>query len=185
MELTARRGEVAIHHARTGDAPRFVYPVDIVRWRSCAVAVSGVFGPEIAGRSPLFRPGDVTCECFWRDRWWNVIAGYDGDTGDLRGYYCNIAYPPQFIEGDAPRVSYVDLDLDILVFPDGTTELHDEDEFARYREQFAYPAETVARAWQTVNDVTARIRRRAHPFRFAPLPALLRRLRPPECPPLS
>lgn len=175
-----QRGTVVIHHARTGDAPKFAYPVDFVRQRECAVIVSGVFGAEIAGRSPIYRPGDVTCEFFWAGRWWNTIAGFDPITGELRGYYCNVAYPPQFVAGDTPRVSYVDLDLDIVVFPDGRHELHDADEFAEYSARYAYPAETVARAWQTVEEIRRRIERRAHPFRFEPLDALLRRLRIPD-----
>lgn len=170
---------VAIHHARAGDAPRFSYPVRVLRWRPCHVIVSGVFGPEVAGRSPIFKPGDLTCEFFWTGRWWNVIAGYDATTGDLTGYYCNVAKPPIWTEDGARRVAYTDLDLDLIVFPDGRVELHDEDEFAAYAAQYAYPAATVARAWQAVDDLRARIARRAHPFRFESLPALAARLKLP------
>jgi protein associated with RNAse G/E len=171
--ITAR---VAIHHARAGEQPRFSYPVDVLRWRSCHAIVSGVFGPEVAGRSPIFRPGDVTAEFFWRARWWNVIAGYDAGTGALRGYYCNVAKTPRWQIEPAPVIAYTDLDLDIVVFPDGRIELHDEDEFVRYAAQFHYPARTVERARRTVDELTARIERRAHPFRFESLPALCTRL---------
>ena len=174
---------VAIHHARAGVNERFSYPVDVWRWRPCHVIVSGVFGPEVAGRSPIFRPGDVTAEFFWRDRWWNVIAGYDAITGDLRGYYCNVAKTPRWRTEPAPVIAYTDLDLDIVVFPDGRIELHDEDEFVEYAARFHYSARTIERARRTVDEIIARIERRAHPFRFESLPALCTRLKLPAAMP--
>ena len=178
-----RTAHVAIYHARSGDSPKFSYPVNVLRWRPCHVIVSGVFGPEVEGRSPIFRPGDVTAEFFWRDRWWNVIAGYAASTGALRGYYCNVAKTPRWSVEPAPVIAYTDLDLDIVVFPDGRIELHDEDEFVRYGAQFGYSPRTVERARRTVHEIIARIERRAHPFRFESLPALSARLRmPPPAP---
>jgi len=170
---------VALYHARTGDQPRFSYPVRVLRWRPCHVIVSGVFGPEVAGRSPIFRPGDVTAEFFWRARWWNAIAGYDATSGDLRGYYCNIARPPQWRTEPEPTVAYTDLDLDLVIFPDGRGELHDEDEFVDYAARYHYSPHTVERARRTVDELRAHIDRRAHPFRFESLPALCDRLRVP------
>jgi len=167
---------VAIHHARAGEKERFSYPVDVLRWRPCYVIVSGVFGPEVEGRSPIFRPGDVTAEFFWRDRWWNVIAGYDAGTGALRGYYCNVAKTPRWHVEPAPVIAYTDLDLDLVVFPDGRIELHDEDEFVQYAARYQYSAWTIERARRTVDEVIARVERRAHPFRFESLPALRTRL---------
>ncbi|MCA1666187.1 MAG: DUF402 domain-containing protein [Thermomicrobia bacterium] len=170
---------VALYHARTGDQPRFSYPVHVLRWRSCHVVVSGVFGPEVAGRSPIFRPGDVTAEFFWRDRWWNVIAGYDAPSGELRGYYCNVAQTPHWQIAPEPTISYIDLDLDLVIFPDGRVELHDEDEFTAYAARFHYPPRIVERARRTVAELRDHVERRAHPFRFESLPALCERLRVP------
>ena len=178
-DLERSRAHVALYHARTGERPRFSYPVDVLRWRSCHVIVSGVFGPEVEGRSPIFRPGDVTAEFFWRDRWWNVIAGYDAADGCLRGYYCNVAKTPRWHAQPEPVIAYTDLDLDLVVFPDGRVELHDEDEFVDYAARFEYPERTIARARRTVDEIIERIERRAHPFRFESLPALCTRLRLP------
>jgi len=175
-ETTPTKARVALYHARTGAKPRFSYPVRVLRWRSCHVIVSGVFGPEVAGRSPIFRPSDVTAEFFWRDRWWNAIAGYDAASGDLRGYYCNVARPPQWRTEPEPIVAYTDLDLDLVIFPDGRVELHDEDEFADYAARYHYAPRTVERARRTVDELRAHIDRRAHPFRFESLSALCGRL---------
>ncbi|MHB8647084.1 MAG: DUF402 domain-containing protein [Thermomicrobiales bacterium] len=149
------KARVALYHARTGARPRFSYPVQVLRWQSCHVIVSGVFGQEIAGRSPIFQPGDRTAEFFWRDRWWNVIAGYDAASGDLRGYYCNVARTPRWQREPEPVITYADLDLDLVVFPNGRVELHDEDEFADYAARYSYPARTVERARRTVDELRA------------------------------
>lgn len=170
---------VAIYHARTGDAPKFTYPVRVLRWRPCHVTVSGVFGPEVAGRSPLFRPGDRTVEFFWAHRWWNVIAGYRPDSGALAGYYCNVARAPRWQIAPAPVVAYTDLDLDLIVFPDGRMQLDDEEEFTTYAARYAYPTPVVERARRTVDEMRARVARRAHPFRFEDLATLCARLRVP------
>jgi protein associated with RNAse G/E len=170
---------VAIHHARAGDRERFSYPVEVLRWRPCHVIVSGVFGPEVAGRSPIFRPGDLSVEFYWSDRWWNVTAAYEPTTGALKGYYCNVAKPSRWRAEPEPIIMYTDLDLDLIVFPDGRIELHDEDEFVQYAAQYHYPARTIERARRTVDEIIARIERRAHPFRFESLPALRARLKIP------
>jgi protein associated with RNAse G/E len=171
---------VALYHARSGDRPRFSYPVRVLRWRPCHVIVSGVFGPEVEGRSPIFRPGDLTAEFFWRDRWWNVIAGYDAASGDLRGFYCNVARTPRWQTAPEPTIAYTDLDLDLVIFPDGRVELHDEDEFADYAARYHYPPRVVERARRTVDELRERVTRRAHPFRFESLPALCDRLHVPD-----
>ena len=44
----------------------------------------------------------------------------------LRGWYCNVG-KPALLDGDC--LSYVDLALDLLVFPDGRQVVLDEDEF--------------------------------------------------------
>lgn len=78
---------VESYHPRTGEKPKFGYPVRVLRWRPCHVIVSGVFGPEVEGRSPIFRPGDLAMEFYWSDRWWNVTTAYEPTTGALGGYY--------------------------------------------------------------------------------------------------
>lgn len=75
---------------------------------------------------PLLR-GDRFVETYYSDRWYNVFAIYSREDGSLRGWYCNITRPALFQDG---MVSYVDLALDLLVFPDGRQLVLDEDEFA-------------------------------------------------------
>src|SRR5207253_1084068 len=58
--------------------------------------------------------GTRTVEYYWLDRWYNVFRFLQAD-GSTRLYYCNINMPP-ILRGDV--LSYVDLDIDVLVQPD-------------------------------------------------------------------
>jgi predicted RNA-binding protein associated with RNAse of E/G family len=71
--------------------------------------------------------GDRFLETYFFDRWYNIFEIHDRETDALKGWYCNVTYPAEFVEG---RVSYVDLALDLLVYPDGRQLVLDEDEFA-------------------------------------------------------
>ena len=72
------------------------------------------------------RKGDRFVERHYADRWYNVFAVYDGTSGQLKGWYCNITRPAR-IDGD--QVSADDLALDLIVMPDGSWTVLDEPEF--------------------------------------------------------
>lgn len=72
------------------------------------------------------RRGDRFVEIFYSKRWYNIFEIYDRDEDTLKGWYCNIGFPAEIEDG---RVSYRDLALDLLVFPDGRQFVLDENEF--------------------------------------------------------
>ena len=74
----------------------------------------------------VFKRGDRFIEYYYADRWYNIFVIHDGDSGDRKGWYCNIGKPAVIEEG---TVSYVDLALDLWVSVDGTQIVLDEDEF--------------------------------------------------------
>jgi hypothetical protein len=74
----------------------------------------------------VFRRGDIFTEWFYSDRWYNVFRVEDGQTGALKGWYCNITRPAT-ITDDSVRAD--DLALDIYVLPNGNILLLDEEEF--------------------------------------------------------
>lgn len=97
---------------------------------------------------------------FWRDRWYNVFRlSRPGCRTAL--WYCNITTPPTF---DGCQLGYVDLDLDVKVFPNGCIELLDEDEFCEHSRRFRYPPEVIARARAAAEEVQDLARRKAFPF---------------------
>lgn len=73
----------------------------------------------------VFERGDVFYEFYYFDRWYNVFQIYSKD-GDLKGWYCNITAPARVADGE---LTFVDLALDLFVYPDRRFLVLDQDEF--------------------------------------------------------
>ena len=74
----------------------------------------------------LLKQHDRFLELYFSNRWYNIFEIYDRDNGQLKGWYCNVTHPAEVRDG---YISYVDLALDLLVYPDGRQLVLDEDEF--------------------------------------------------------
>ncbi|WP_372369262.1 DUF402 domain-containing protein [Candidatus Uabimicrobium sp. HlEnr_7] len=70
--------------------------------------------------------GDKCIEAFYFEKWYNIFEIYDGESNDIRGWYCNITKP--IVIKDS-HLYYYDLALDIIAFPNGRKIVVDEDEF--------------------------------------------------------
>jgi hypothetical protein len=75
----------------------------------------------------VFKNNDRFVEIYYSDRWYNIYEIYDRDDGLVKGWYCNVSLPAEFQDG---VIRFVDLALDLLVYPDGSQLVLDEDEFA-------------------------------------------------------
>ncbi|MEP7359812.1 MAG: DUF402 domain-containing protein, partial [Anaerolineales bacterium] len=56
--------------------------------------------------------GDRFVETYYTDRWYNVFAIYAGDSGEFKGWYCNVSRPAEVVEprpGEPLVVRTVDL----------------------------------------------------------------------------
>ena len=74
----------------------------------------------------VLRRGDRFVETYFDERWYNIYEIFDREDGRRKAWYCNIGRPA-IIQDDV--VSYQDLGLDLLVFPDGRQIVLDEQEF--------------------------------------------------------
>ena len=104
--------------------------------------------------------GTRTIEYYWLDRWYNVFRFFEND-GKTRLYYCNVNVPPVF---DGATLTYIDLDIDILVQPDLSYEVLDLDEFDRHAALFGYDDETKRQAQVAARDLVSMIEARQFPF---------------------
>jgi len=104
--------------------------------------------------------GTHSLEYYWLDRWYNVFRFARAD-GTLRNYYCNINVPPNF---DGETLSYVDLDLDILVDPDFSYHILDAKDFDDNVERYGYPNEVQVNARRAVDELARMIETRIFPF---------------------
>ena len=106
------------------------------------------------------RRGTVSYEYYWLDRWYNIFRFHEPD-GALRNYYCNVAMPPTFAHG---VLDYVDLDIDIVVWPDNNYEVVDRDDFERNVLKYGYPDEIKQKAEQSIDEMIRMIERCEFPF---------------------
>ena len=103
------------------------YVGQLIERRSRSITIEAFFDrsdTDFHGMSLCF--GDRFVETYYFDRWYNIFEVHDRENDQLKGWYCNIGYPAEIREN---TISYKDLALDLLVFPDGSQIVLDEDEF--------------------------------------------------------
>jgi protein associated with RNAse G/E len=133
----------------------------LVRVEGPLVVVEGEF-EETVEHSQLgtIAQGTVSTEYFWTDRWYSVFRFREPDK-TLRNYYCNINKPASF---DDQLLTFVDLDIDVLVSPDNTYRVLDEDEFEANAARYQYSSEVHERVPRARAELIDLIERREFPF---------------------
>lgn len=104
--------------------------------------------------------GTHSTEYYFTDKWFNIFRFALPD-GTLRNYYCNIAAPAA-LNGNC--LSFIDLDIDILVAADFSLQVLDEDEFAINAARWSYDNATRTAVGQAQHEVISLINARAFPF---------------------
>ncbi|MEK6256203.1 MAG: DUF402 domain-containing protein [Chloroflexota bacterium] len=103
------------------------YPGKVLTRENSRLDIEAKFqGEDIDVHDIAFRVGDRFLETYYTKRWYNIYEIYDRADDHLKGWYCNICHPAIIEDG---QVSFRDLALDLLVYPDGRQLVLDEDEF--------------------------------------------------------
>ncbi|MFT4890552.1 MAG: hypothetical protein ACI9YT_001468 [Halobacteriales archaeon] len=93
--------------------------------------------------------GDVAITKFTEGRWWYPTA-YRGADGERKGTYVNICTPVEIFPDE---IRYVDLHVDVVKYPDGSTERVDDDELDEAVEE-GYVSEDLA---EKAREVASRV----------------------------
>jgi protein associated with RNAse G/E len=104
--------------------------------------------------------GTRTVEYYWLDCWYNIFRFLNED-GQTRLFYCNVNMPPTF-EGDT--LTYIDLDIDILMQPDFSYQVVDLEEFEANAARYGYPEKLKTQAREAVDELVSMIASRQFPF---------------------
>ena len=104
--------------------------------------------------------GTISTEYYWFDRWFNVFR-FAAPDGRLQSWYCNINAPPEF---DGQVLSYIDLDIDILVQPDLSYRVLDLEDFESNAARYEYSTEVRQHAENSLRELIALIASGAFPF---------------------
>ena len=110
------------------------------------------------------RPLRYNClQFFWPQRWYMLSAFYNERS--LMHTYASIIQPAHLhLDG----VSYIDLDLSVLIKPDLSYEILTRAEFEQAAELFDYSEETRIRALATLRTLTSSIQRSVGLFTVVP-----------------
>ena len=96
---------------------------------------------------------------FYKKRWFNIIAQIkdDGIT-----YYCNIA-SPFIIDGNT--LKYIDYDLDLRVYSNGTYKILDKNEYNYHKKLMSYPEEINYIVQKELSELIKMKKASEYPFR--------------------
>jgi protein associated with RNAse G/E len=137
------------------------WSAQIAKVESPLLVLDAIFAEEIQhDLLGTISRGTVSTEYYWLDRWYNVFRFSDPDR-TLKSFYCNVNMPPYF---DGRVLSYIDLDIDVLVAPDLTYKILDADDFEENARRYGYPEEVQANARQALAELTGLIETGSFPF---------------------
>lgn len=102
--------------------------------------------PDFLFHDILLKENDRFIERYFSDRWYNIFEIHDRDDDRVKGWYCNVTTPTEISPG---QIAYVDLALDLLVYPDGSYLVLDEDEFG----DLPIDPNTQAQAREAIDDL--------------------------------
>jgi protein associated with RNAse G/E len=152
IEVRAYKYDGALHRS---------WSAELLRQEGSLVVLDAEFPEEIVhDLLGTIATGTRSLEYYWLDRWYNVFR-FAQPNGTLRNYYCNVNVPATF---DGETLSYVDLDLDILVDPDFSYQVLDVADFERNAALFGYTAEVQTKAREALAELVGLIEKRAFPF---------------------
>jgi uncharacterized protein len=108
-------------------AETFRYSGQVLSRSANSIIIEALFNrPDAIYHGVPFRMGDPFVEIYFLDRWYNIFEVHDQDDGRIKCWYCNVTLPAEFEESE---IRYVDLALDLFVYPDGRQLVLDEDDF--------------------------------------------------------
>lgn len=134
------------------------YPGEVLQRAENFVCLRAVFARSESDLGFVtFRRGDVFIEWFYNDRWYNIFQVHEGESAQIKGWYCNITRPALI---DDNQVAADDLAVDVFVFPNGHIVLLDEEEFA----QLDLTTEERLEALNAVQTIRQDVANRQAPF---------------------
>lgn len=96
------------------------------------------------------------------ESWWIATWMFGGDV-DL---YVDVCAPP--VWRSPAHLTTIDLDLDVIRWNDGRTEIDDEDEFLEHQRTYGYPPDVVAAARRCADEVLPLVAAQTVPFGSPP-----------------
>lgn len=125
--MNADKAEVVVIKLNTQAEEVWRYTGQVLERGKHSILLEAAFNrDDLPFEEIVLKRGDRFLEIFFDNRWYNVFAIFDKEDGTLKAWYCNISRPAKLAQDE---IHYVDLALDLLVYPDGRRKTLDFDEF--------------------------------------------------------
>ncbi len=143
---------VTVNSLRFDRSLKRSWSCELIEQSGDLIVLLGEFQNDVEhGDLGRIRAGTISREYFWLDRWFNVFVFFEPE-GNLRNLYCNINLPPTYASG---VLEYVDLDIDLVVWPDGSYEILDREDFKQNSLRFDYSRELMVQVDTAVAELSA------------------------------
>lgn len=139
---------------------RFSMDVDLLYSSSSLLLACGRPGRVIRRADASRESPSWSLEYLPLDRPYNIVSFFTPE-GTIQQHFCNVLTSARLTDG---VLSYVDLDLDVIVLPDGTYRVEDNEEFERNARVLCYPPRIVSLAEAAVRDLVRMVEERGHLF---------------------
>jgi hypothetical protein len=125
--MTAHTPNIVVIKLNTDREETWRYEGRILSQNDHSVLIEAFFNrPDLPFHGITLRENDRFFERYYTDRWYNIFEIHDRDDDRLKGWYCNVTTPAEITP---EKISYIDLALDVLVYPGGEYLVLDQDEF--------------------------------------------------------
>ena len=147
--------EITVIKLDLAGAETWRYSGRVLECAPSSLLIEAAFNREdVLFQGVMLKHGDPFIEIYYSDRWYNIFEIHDRDSAEIKGWYCNVTRPAVFVEAE---IRFVDLALDLFVYPDGRQLVLDEDEF----EQLQPDAELRIRAYAALDELKRVVRPQA------------------------
>jgi uncharacterized protein len=160
-EVSLETAEIVIRSCKHDGHVQRSWPARLARREETLIVLDAFFAEEVRHNLiGTIEAGTLSTEFFWTDRWYSVYRFQTPD-GRLLKFYCNINTPATLEPG---LLTFVDLDIDVLVEPDFSLRVLDEDEFERHAKLYQYPAAYHSKVQEALDELRHLIEHRLFPF---------------------
>lgn len=151
MEENRSTRDVVVRVLKYDGHERRRWAAQVVKQVGPLIVLDAVFDEEINhDLLGTIAQGTVSKEYYWLDRGYNVFRFNER-------FYCNVTQPPSF---DGATLTYVDLDIDVLVESDFSYKILDLEDF----ENYSYPTDLKEKARQALEELISLVEARSFPF---------------------
>ena len=150
--------KIIVHKLNEKGEEVWRYEGEMLESATTSVTLEAYFDREdVDFHAISLKTGDRFVETFHTDLWYNTCAIFDSVDDRFKGWYCNITRPAKIKNG---HVYADDLALDIIVYPDRSWLILDEDEF----DELVLPPEDRDRALHAIEVLIDHARNKEGPF---------------------